>query len=52
MADKRKEYVLTINGVEHTVLLDAGDAERYGDAAVEVKAKAAPANKAASAQTK
>lgn len=47
MADKRKEYVVTINDVEHTVLLDAEDAERYGDAAVEVKASKAPANKAA-----
>lgn len=53
MADNRKEYTVAINGVDHTVLLSPEDAERYGEAAREVKAaKAAPANKAATAQDK
>lgn len=52
MADNRKEYEVTINGVEHTVLLSPEDADRYGDAAREVKAAKAPANKAATAQDK
>lgn len=30
------EYVVTINGVEHTMQLDAEDAERYGDNAKKV----------------
>lgn len=51
MADKRKEYKVTINGSEHTVLLNAEDVERYGKAAVEVKARPAD-NKAGSAQNK
>ena len=36
MAD-RKLYIVTINGIEHTMLLDSHDAKRYGSAA-----KAAP----------
>ena len=51
MADKRKEYTVTINGIEHTLLLTPEDAERYGDDAVEVKAAPAPANKAVKAPT-
>ena len=50
MADKRKEYVVEINGVEHTVLLEPEDAKSlYGGNAKEAKA---PANKAGSAQNK
>lgn len=51
MSDKRKQYTLRINDVEHTLLLDAADAERYGDAAVEVKS-ATPANKSATPANK
>ena len=45
-----EEYVVTINGIEHTMLLSPEDVERYGEAAqksssVQSKAKA-PANKA------
>ena len=39
--DNRKEYVVTVGGVDHTMLLSDEDAKRYGDAA-----------KAASAQNK
>ena len=52
MADKRKEYKVEINGIEHTMLRLPEDAERY-ESAVEVKAErpankgAAPANKGA-----
>lgn len=46
MSDKRTEYVVTVGGVEHTMLLTAEDADRYGDAAQRAKAKAAkPENK-------
>lgn len=41
-----EEYVVMIGGMEHTVLLDAEEAERRG--AVKVKAKA-PANKSKNA---
>lgn len=44
MAD-RKLYTVDIGGTPHTMLLDADDAKRYGDRAVEVKA-AEPKNKA------
>lgn len=43
MADKRKEYTVTINGIEHTMLLNEQDAEHYGEAAVSA---VAPFNKA------
>ena len=46
MADNRKQYLLTMAGVEHTVLLTPQDAERYGELAVEFKAVKATANKA------
>lgn len=42
----RKEYVVHIGGIPHTLLLSDSDAARYGKAAVLVKAKAAPSNKA------
>lgn len=32
-ADTRKLYTVVIGGIEHTLLLNAEDAERYGDAA-------------------
>lgn len=51
MADNRKPYTVTISGIEHTLLLDAEDAARYGEDAVEVK-QARPANKAATADNK
>lgn len=38
MADKRNTYEVTINGIAHTMLLDAEDAERYGKAAKKVAA--------------
>lgn len=47
-----KTYEVEINGIKHTVQLDAEDAERYGEAAVEVKAVKAPQNKAVSAENK
>jgi len=31
--DDRTEHTVTINGIEHTMLLNAEDAKRYGDAA-------------------
>lgn len=50
MADKRKEYVVDINGVEHQMLLEPEDAKTlYGENAKEAKA---PANKQATAQNK
>lgn len=47
------EYTVTVNGIEHTMLLDDEDAKRYGDNAKKVektatKKAAAPANKSAS----
>lgn len=47
-----KEYEVAINGLKHTMLLNAEDAGRYGDAAVEVKEAAKPANKSRTADTK
>ncbi len=53
MADNRKEYEVELNGLTHTVLLDAEDAERYGDNAKLVKrAKVEDRSSAASAQSK
>ena len=56
MADDRKEYVVTIGGLSHTLLLDESDAQRYGDAAQAKKAvepKAVkPADKARTAPNK
>jgi hypothetical protein len=50
--DNRSEYTVTINGIEHTMLLTAEDAEAYGDkakkAGAATKKAAAPANKSAS----
>jgi hypothetical protein len=34
MAESTQEYTVTINGIEHTMLLTQEDADRYGDAAV------------------
>jgi len=31
MSDDRSEYTVTINGIEHTLLLTAEDAKAYGD---------------------
>lgn len=45
-----KEYTVVINGVEHTMQLDAEDAKRLD--ATEVKAASAPANKARTAKNK
>lgn len=51
--EKLEEYTVDINGQEHTLLLSAEDAERYGDAATKAGSKAkAPANKARSAEDK
>lgn len=45
MADTRKEYVVNINGIDHTMMLDPADAETlYGENAVEAKG-GSPANK-------
>lgn len=52
MADNRKLYRVSIAGVEHTLLLAAEDAARYGAGAVEVKQSPAPANKARTPQNK
>lgn len=60
MADDRKEYVVHIGGVPHTLLLTEATAKSYGDAAVEAKQKKepeakeapAPKNKARSADSK
>ena len=49
MANKLKHYVIKVNGIEHTVQMDANDAEAQG--AVEVKARPV-ANKAATVQNK
>lgn len=46
-----QEYTVTINGIEHTMLLSPEDAERYGEDAKKVSTSskaAAPANKARS----
>lgn len=49
-----KEYTVTINGVEHTLLLSDEDAERYAQReGVEVKGKSSsPSNKARAASDK
>lgn len=44
MADQRKPYLVDIGGVKHTMLLTPAGARRYGDRAVEVKARV-PENK-------
>ena len=49
--DNRSEYTVTVGGVEHTMLLTAEDAKRYGETAVPAKARAA-ANKARETKTK
>ncbi|MFD7157954.1 hypothetical protein ACXJJ3_08745 [Kribbella sp. WER1] len=50
--EKLTEYTVTINGIEHTMLLSETDAEKYGDAAKKAgaatKKATAPANKSAS----
>lgn len=52
MADSRKSYTVTLAGTEHTLLLSAEDAEKYGDRAVLVKASPTPANKARTVDNK
>lgn len=52
MADNRKPYTVTVSGIEHTMLLNAEDAERYGKAAVPVKQQARPANKSVTPDNK
>jgi hypothetical protein len=48
MSDTRKEYTVTVGGVQHTMLLTDEDAKRYGD-----NAKAASAaNKQGTAKNK
>lgn len=49
--DPRREYVVTIGGVDHTLLLDDAAAKRLGGAPVQVKQRT-PANKAGSAESK
>ena len=55
---ERKEYVVLIHDLPHTMLLDEEHARRYGDQATEVKAAQSanksrkPANKAAGASEK
>lgn len=56
MADRRKRYVLTLGGIDHTVLLSDEGAARYGNLAkpapqVSPVAKKAPAKKTASKKT-
>lgn len=51
----RKEYVVTIGGLPHTLLLSESDARRYGEAArpkPEAKEAVRPANKARTAPNK
>lgn len=51
MADTRKEFVVDVNGIEHTMLLTPEDAEAlYGENAK--AAPKAPANKARSVANK
>lgn len=47
MTDARKETTVVIGGVEHTLLLDSEDADRYGDAKAQ-----APQNKSRAASGK
>lgn len=47
-----KTYEVEINGLKHVLQLDPEDAKRYGDAAVEVKEAAQPANKSRTADNK
>lgn len=53
MADSKRypEYVVNINGIDHTMRLSPEDVERYGDAAKK-KSDSAKSNKAASARNK
>lgn len=51
--EELQEYIVDIGGLPHTLLLDKAAAERYGEAAKKVTAKAAaPANKARAADSK
>lgn len=52
MADNRKPYVVSLAGIEHTLLLTVEDAARYGAGAVEIKQASSPANKARTPQNK
>ena len=46
MSDNRSEYTVLVGGVEHTMLLTAEDAERYGENAKKAGRKATePENK-------
>lgn len=54
MADNRKEYTLTVNDIEHRVLMDPEEAEKGGlKAYTPANTGAAPAdNKAGAVRTK
>jgi len=53
MADNRKEYTVTLNGIEHTMLLGDAEVKRYGDAAKPAtKSASKPANKARTTNNK
>ena len=58
MADDRKEYVVSIGGIPHTLLLDEATAKSYGASVVEgkkepeAKQSPEPKNKARSADNK
>lgn len=46
MSDNRTEYVVNIGGIDHTMLMTADDAVRYGEAATLAKAAKPVADKA------
>lgn len=46
MPDERCEYVVNIGGIDHTMLMTADDAVRYGEAATLAKAAKTVADKA------
>lgn len=47
-----KEYEVTINGLTHTLMLDAEAAKQYSDAKPVQSKQAKPANKAAAPKNK
>lgn len=51
MSDERKEYVVNIGGIDHTMLLDADEAKARDAKPVEAKQRTAQ-NKARAADTK
>ena len=52
--DNRKEMTVTVHGIEHTMLLDPEDAERYKaeEKSVQAAKASTPANKSRSADDK